>query len=141
MRDLILHNFWLKLFSLFLATLIWFSIRMAIQKEITGERVPHSRHVSTNIFSSVPVTVLTDPADSRSYRCVPAEVRLTVSGVPAVMDFLRSRHFDVFVNLTDVRDAVSFQRKIEVRPPQGVSLIRIEPPYVTVQQVSPANKP
>jgi hypothetical protein len=154
LRTFIEHNYWLKLFSLLLATLIWFIIRPlaiqtgkrpeAIQLQQPGTFLPATGIVEGS-FSRLPVMVLSSAADPRSFRIEPPEVSIEVSGPKDLMKDLTARDIQVLVDLTDLlvtrppgQLTNAFARKLTVNTPPGVNLVRVEPSAVRIERVAPA---
>lgn len=135
LREYILHNFWLKIFSLFLAGLIWVTIRIAIQKEISNQP-PNSDDLVTNVFPRLPVGLLTSPSDPRKFTCDPPEVTVIISGDAQLMRHVRSQDIEVFVKLMEIRQAVKFLKKLQFYLPPGVALVRIQPSTVMVEDAT-----
>jgi len=63
-------DFWLKLFSMALALLIWLVVSFASEKEKVKERV----------FAAVPVQVVSTASDVRSFQAIPERIEVTVRG-------------------------------------------------------------
>jgi hypothetical protein len=133
-RTFIQHNFWLKLFSLLLATLIWFAIDFWIQ----SGRTPESPIINpaTKQFLRIPVRILSKPDDPRLFKVEPSEVLLTVVGEEAVLRDLKAQNISAFVDLTKVRSLRETNQQIKLDIPSGVTVIRIEPRTANVEQIS-----
>jgi YbbR domain-containing protein len=138
MRDLISKDFWLKLFSLALAVVIWTTVKIAISHEGTLA-VDATTPVSTNTFSRLPITVLKSMSDLRVFKVVPSEVVVEVSGTEADLQSLRSASIQVFVNLTDARDTPGLDKKVQVLLPKGFKTERIRPTTVRIERVPPTD--
>jgi hypothetical protein len=138
-RRLIEENLGLKAFSLLLAALIWFTIRFGLHHDVS---LTASRLKDQRIFGPLPITVMTEAADLRSFRVVPSEVTVTVTGNPEMLQRLTSREIQVFVNLVDAQDTPGMLKKIDVFPPFGISVRKVNPPVVQVERVkNDANAP
>lgn len=134
-RDLILNNFWWKFISLVLASMIWFTI-FAMQRNLRiGQPDPANAMVRT--FVKHPITVMRTAADVRSFRVVPSEVDVTVSGPAAIVQSLTDREVEVYINLTDVLDAEGLIKKVQIFTPQSVNVIEVRPPDVRIERVRP----
>src|ERR1051325_7357973 len=113
LRELIFHDFLLKLFSLALAVLIWFTVT-EVQKESSPlPRLTMNADVRT--FSGLPVLVVCSADDVRNFKITPSEVELTVqlAGIESVAGPLRKR--------------------VEVSTPAGVTHARPEPLEVQIR--------
>ena len=142
-RRVFQQNFWLKLFSLLLATLAWLTIRFELDHGVSLPPVPFNQP-EQGTWNSLPITVITAAADTRVYRVKPSEARVTVSGPPEIIRDLTPKQIQVFVNLTEVQDATDLTEKIEVGLPHEVTLIRVVPAAVHVERMldtSPTNRP
>lgn len=134
-RDAILNNFWLKLFSLVLATMIWFAIFSA-QNSPRGER-PLLGNISVNL-REVPITVMKSAGDLRGFRVEPRTVDVTLNGPLTKAQALTPSHLEVFINLTDVSDTVGLTKKIIVHAPPEFTVVKVSPAEV---RIIPASAP
>ena len=127
-RDYVLNRFWLKLVSVGLASLIWFTIRSSTETtNLAKRRFPH-----------IPVSVLIVAAETRAFKVDPAEVELTVSGEQVRLRELSGQDLEAFVNLTDVPRPAGLVKRIEVHTPPGITLVQVYPPTVRVEPAAPA---
>ena len=133
-RDAILQNFWLKLFSLVLATMIWFAI-FGAQTTLRPDR-PVLGTV-TRKFEHVPITVMKSAADLRAFRVEPVTVEVTVSGPLAKVQALTPAQLEVFISLTDVNDTVGLTKKILVHVPPDITLRNVSPTEASITPVAP----
>lgn len=134
-RDAILTNFWLKLFSLVLATMIWFAIFSA-QNAPRADR-PLLGNISINL-RQVPITVMKSAGDLRGFRVEPSTVDVTLNGPLAKAQALTPSHLEVFINLTDVSDTVGLTKKILVHVPPEFTVVKVSPAEV---RIVPASAP
>jgi YbbR domain-containing protein len=132
-RDAILQNFWLKLFSLVLATMIWFAIAGA-QLNLRSDRP--GLGTLTRKIESVPITVMQSANDFRAFRVEPNVIDVTVRGPIAEVQALTARQLEVFINLTDVHDTAGLNKKILVHTPGGIGVVQVSH---TEARVTPAN--
>ena len=123
LRHLIFEDFWLKLFSLGLAVLIWLTVTFASQPE--GQRV----------FADLPVRIVSSAADVRSFQVNPRGVDVTVQGNAKIVQGLQSQDIRVIVDLTGLETAQNLHKPVEVSTPAGVSYVRVEPREVQVSKV------
>jgi|ERR1043166_295926 hypothetical protein len=135
LRAFILENVWLKVVSLFLASLIWF----AIQSSQSGSRFPsslfHSR-VQT-LEMRCPVSILSSPRARPALTLEPASVLVKVRGDEATLKKLASGRLQPYVRAEDVADIKGVFR-VEIVVPPGITLQEIVPEHVTVQSAPPA---
>jgi len=123
LRNLIFEDFWLKLFSLALAVLIWLTVTFASQKEVWTDK---------RVFSSIPVTVFSSADDMHAFKVSPTEVAVTVQGDPGLMQNLQSRDIRALVDLTGVKVGGDLLRPVDVAVPAGVTFLQVTPDEVQV---------
>ncbi len=135
-RDYILNHFWLKLFSLLAAVLLWIWIQTGIQNE---HRIGQNPFVNFSSRDSVEVkvSVLTPPGDARVFKVVPEAVYVTFTGEAAVLNEVTKKELKAYADLTDLKRNEDDERKVQLHVPTGVTVIRVSPQAVKVQQVSP----
>ena len=99
LRQLLLHNFWLKLFSLVLASLIWFVVHFDLQnkRDFESELFKDSEELS---ITNVPVAVLTSPEDKRAFLVRPPRVEVILKGKNADLRLISPGEVRVFVDLS-----------------------------------------
>jgi hypothetical protein len=140
LRDLILKDFWLKLFSLALAVLIRLTVSLAIEKEVTP--IPSlAFQNATRTFFNLPVSVLSSAQDVRSFKVDPGEVQVMVEGEAQILERLQGRDIRVMVDLTGIEAATDLLKRIDVSMPAGVKLVRVDPQQVRVVLPSKPNGP
>lgn len=137
LRQVILHNFWLKLFSLMLATLVWFAVAFGMQSGLRVVTNPITNPIQREKLR-LPISVLTQPADARVFRVLPEFVDVTVEGEAAVLrDFLRKEDIAAYVDLNVIRHNEKSAQRIRVHVPDGVVVIDVTPQTTLVEQISP----
>jgi hypothetical protein len=130
LRHLVLHNFWLKLFSIALATVIWLAVDNNIHNEQGLNQMLPADYIR------VPVSIQTNPGDKRVFRITPNEVVVIAVGKDPT-SFQASRN-DIRVNL----DLANFDAKesstgeLKAHAPPGINVLTIFPSTVQVQLVS-----
>lgn len=124
LRKLVLEDFWLKLFSLLLAVLLWVTVTFASRKD-TG--------IDLRVLPKMlPVTILASTEDIHNFRVSPSEVAVTVQGDPKTLQNLQTNDIRAMVDLTGVGAARDLRKHIEVSVPAGVTLMRVMPDEVQV---------
>jgi len=123
LRDLIVKDFWLKLFSVAVAVLIWVTVSIAIQQE---------NAVNSRTFSDLPVLVVSSAADVHEFKVQPSRVEVEVRGPPSVLSKLTEKDVRVTVDLTSVESAQHSRKRVDVSTPPGVTLVRVFPADVDV---------
>ena len=136
LRALIQHNFWLKLFSFLLAMLIWFAIHFGIKNEIRLSQNPIT-DPTTREFLRSPVRILSPSGDMRVFKTEPDHVFISVTGEEAVLRDLTARNIIVYVDIANVRSAHQTNQQVKLDVPDGVTVTKISPRAVNVEQVSP----
>lgn len=126
-REWMTEDFGWKLFSVFLAVVIWVTVH-----KIRDEPEASSAFSDGNTYGDLPVFVVSATADVHDVRVVPNKVDVKVSGPPDIMETLQANRIHVFVNLTGIDSAHDLQRGVEVSLPRGVTLVSIDPPQVIV---------
>jgi YbbR domain-containing protein len=124
LRNLVLEDFWLKLFSLLLAVLLWLTVTFASRKDVgIDQRV---------LSKMLPVTILASTEDVHNFRVSPSEVAVTVQGNPKTLQNLQTNDIRAIVDLTGVGAARELRKRIEVLVPAGVTHMRVMPEEVQV---------
>ena len=132
LRDYILNNFWYKVFSLVLATWIWF----VVQYNQAG--LPPAGGGKPREFRR-PIMVLTSATNLWPLRVEPSVVEVNVRGELAALDKLTPEDIQVYVKLTDMPDPTgSFG--VEVQLPPEVFLQQVKPAKVLVSRTTAAFK-
>src|SRR2546426_7901541 len=124
-RTLILNNFWLKLFSLFFATLIYFAIDTKSPRALFGSRLPA-------LEVRCPVSVMVPPGSHATFTLKPGSVLVKVRGEEAVLKKLTPESIPAFIRLADVPKPVGLFR-VEVSIPRDVTLEEVMPEQVSVE--------
>ncbi len=125
-RDFVVNNFRWKLTALLLAMLVWFVIKFAIYREMTG-----GRH---QVLRRQTVMVLTAPDDVRLFRLDPPQVDVVVQGTRE----LTGDDVEVFLDLTTMPDVNTALKQVIVRSVEATKVVRTDPPFVMVERMNPA---
>ena len=135
-RNFLQNNFWLKLFSLFLALLIWFSVRFYTIYDVQTAR--NTFKLSSRLdFLLVPIKVLKSTANTQSCKIDPALVDVTVAGEKSLLQNLSARDIAPFVSLVGEQAVGVFSNQVQVYTPPGVSLMQVIPAQVRVERFRP----
>ncbi len=129
MRDLLVKDLPWKLFSLFLALVLWLTVDR-IYREAQTPEVPLAGSVVT--FESLPVLIVSTASDVRFFRVIPSTVSVKVSGPPEIMAGLQASQVRPMVDLTEIGDVKDLNRRVDVSTPAGVTLISVTPAKVGV---------
>src|SRR5262245_42717961 len=87
-RSFFVDHLWLKAFSVVLATLIWLTIHGSLEQETREE---------TKQFDQLPVALLVDSTERRTFSIDPPNVSVMVKGPAVVLESLKDVH--AFVEL------------------------------------------
>lgn len=123
LRHLVLEDFWLKLFSLALAVMVWLIVTFVSQKDVGSE---------SHVFSNLPVTVLSSTEDVHNFRVSPDRVEITVQSDHRTIQNLEGKDIRATVDLTGVTTARDLRKPIRVSVPAGVAYTRLVPEEVQV---------
>jgi hypothetical protein len=137
LQDALLKHFWLKLFSLGLAVLIWVTVSFAIRNE-TLQATEVVANLPTRVFY-LPVLVVSAAADVREFHVAPDQIMVTVWGEAGNLAKLQDKDIRVMVDLTDIESARGMSKRVAVSTPPGITLKAVEPD--TVQIVVPPKHP
>jgi YbbR domain-containing protein len=132
-RNLVVNDFWLKLFSLVLAILIWLTVDFSVHKEISPWAALIGRSTDEAVL---PVHVSIPGMEARTVRVAPTDVEVTLRGDPKLLQNISTNDVHAQVNLTDVESASGLRRAVEIVLPQGVSYTQVKPAEVEIS-VSP----
>lgn len=132
LRNLILRDFWIKLFSLGLAILIWEIIAPAAYKPGLAVERPGGRTSEIQTNYTIPVLVMSSAADVRSFKVDPSEVEVKVRGDVRKLRELQAKDIRALVDLTGIESARDFRKQIEVTTPAGITFLNVVPDEVEV---------
>ncbi len=132
LQNVVLKDIWLKLFSLALAALAWFTVDVSLQNSGSAKPTLSLKTLSTATFT-VPVVVMSSAEDVRSVKVNPKEVEVTVQGESKILQQVQAKDIRVFVDLTVIEAAHDdLKVRIEVSTPAGVSQVKVSPEEVQV---------
>lgn len=135
MAQRLLHNFWLKIFSLGLATMIWVTIHIGITRDFSLTN-PSLTHPSRQ-FVTLPISVVTQPGDGRVFKITPKEVTATIDGEEAIVRRMGTKDIKVYVDLTDLKSGAVTNSELRADAPREVTVVGLVPTVVSIEQVSP----
>jgi YbbR domain-containing protein len=124
MHDWFTKDIGWKIFSVFLALVIWLTVHRIYEEP--GAATARARE---NTYGDLPVLVVSESADVHDYRVLPATVSVTVSGSPEAMSTLQANEIRATVDLTTGKE---LRRKVEISTPPNVTLVSVEPSHVGV---------
>ena len=123
LRHILFEDFWLKLFSLLLAVVVWLIVSFASQRQ---------EPTTLRVFSNLPIRVLSSGEDVHGFKVTPDRAEVTVQGSAATLQNLENGDLQVVVDLTGVATARDLHKRVEVSLPAGVGLVRVSPEEVQV---------
>lgn len=132
LQNLILKDFWLKLFSFALASLVWIIVNIAIKKDISPGTTLSLTPTEQVVLRDLPIVVLSAAEDIRGITVTPKSAVVTLQGDPASVRNLRKEEVRVMVDLTDPAALKDAHQRLEVSAPAGVSRVRVEPDEVQI---------
>ena len=134
LRELVTRNFWWKFFSLLLAALTWVTINASLQR--AQERAQSPVVISgTRFFTNIPLTLLTPPSSSRTFRVVPNLVNVQLSGKADDLQRLLPEQVLAFVDVTKIGDEKDVRQPIQIEAP-GDFKTEVTPAYASVERIT-----
>lgn len=127
--ELFIRDWLWKLFSLLLAVAIWFTVHRVLVESAEPVKVGDTNRIT---YASLPVTLVSDKADVRLYRVVPAQVQVVVAGSPEAMSVLNASQIRVTADLSGFDFQRDLKTDVEVSVPPGITLVSVDPPRVGV---------
>ncbi|HZR16355.1 MAG TPA: CdaR family protein [Verrucomicrobiae bacterium] len=134
LQNLILKDFWLKLFSFALATLVWIIVNIAIKKDISPGSTLSLTPTEQVVLRDLPILVVSAAEDARAFTVTPRSAVVTLQGEPANLKNLRKQDVRVTVDLSDTGSIQDARKRVEVSTPAGVSRVKVDPEEVQVSQ-------
>jgi YbbR domain-containing protein len=132
LRKLVFEDFWLKLFSLVLAVLMWFTISSAIRQGNPSASPLGTESQILRTFSQVPVVVLSSAPQTGRFKIQPETVELTVEGTATSVHNLQDSDISVIVDLTGIETAHDLLKRLKVSKPAGIAKVKVVPEEVQV---------
>jgi hypothetical protein len=141
LRDILFNDFWLKLFSVLLAVLIWLTVWLfAIRKEVSPAAVLNNARLEERTFYNLPVLVMSAAADVRDFKVSPSEVTIRVRGESKKMQELenklrddpQARDIRALVDLTGIEPVQGMKKRIAVTTPADITFESADPDQVEI---------
>lgn len=132
LRNILLRDFWLKLFSLMLAVLIWLAVSSAIHRDVSPSAALDGVNAMELTFSNVPVLVMSTAADVRNFNVNPRQVQVKVRGDAKSLQMLQVSDLHALVDLTGIEAARGLKKKIAVTAPANITYVSTTPEEVEV---------
>jgi len=135
MLSKLLHNFWLKIFSLGLATIIWFAVHSGITGDLALTNPNASRLFRAGL--DLPVSIITQPGDARVFKISPKHTTATIVGEEPIVRRMTGKEIKVYVDLTEIKARGQTNGELHVDVPKDVTVTGLEPAAVKIEQISP----
>jgi YbbR-like protein len=129
MRDLFFKDLGWKLFSLFLAAAIWFTVHRILHEAAIPQPDTSASAVT---YDNLPIAIVSASADVRDFRVVPLAVKVTVTGTAESIKTLQASQVHAVVNLTGASLGRDPHLPVEISAPTNVAIVSITPPRVLV---------
>lgn len=126
LRSIFAHQFWLKLLSLVLASLIWLTVKANLGG--TGGE-------ATRTFTNRPILLLTDGAEHVAMVTSPNQASVTVRGPALLIQEMSDHDVHVFVRMHD-RNQTSGEFPVHAHVPAGASVAMVSPLTATIKPVT-----
>lgn len=133
LRSLLVEHFWLKLFSLLLATLVWLAVHSNIDRQTVSQE-SNAREATTNFFAR-PILILTDSGSHSPVKVDPPTVDVALRGRAADLSKVDPLDLRAFVRIPDRAD-FDGTVPVFVQLPRDISLIMVSPSIVRVRASS-----
>ena len=130
-RNLVVREFWLKLFSLALAILIWKIVSPHVPGKETAN-LPGKSTELTGTYFNVSLGVVSSAGDVHDFKVSPSSIEVTVRAEPEIFKKLQATDIHAQVDLTGIEAAQDLRKRIEVVTPPGVAVVRCEPDQADV---------
>lgn len=131
----LLHNFWLKIFSLGLATIIWMTVHSGITHDLTltNPNIAHPYRTGLDL----PVSIITQPGDARVFKISPKQATATIIGEEPIVRRMSAKEIKVYVDLSDMKSKGETNGELHVDAPKDILVIGLDPAAVQIEQISP----
>ena len=129
MRDFFLKDLGWKIFSLLLATALWFTANRILHESSVP---PSDSSLVPITFGSLPVKVVSTEANVHEFHVAPATVKVTVIGPATTMNTLQADDIHATVNLIGASLSQSMVLPVEISLPPKIAITSLEPNRVLV---------
>jgi YbbR domain-containing protein len=132
--SIISHNFWLKFFSIALATVIWLAIHYGIRSEFSVGQL-NINNLLAQEYIRVPVAVVASPGDMRHFKISPSEVVVIAVGEKTGLQKAAQKSIRAYVDLTRLPPGQSAVEEVHAEVPPDINVLEVSPATVTVDEV------
>ena len=133
--SIVVRNFWLKFFSIAMATVIWLAIHYGIRNEFSISQL-NINNLLAQEYVRVPVAVVAPPGDTRVFRINPSEVVVIAVGEQTALRKAAQKNIRVYVDLTNFHTRQSVAEELHADVPPDINVLEISPATVAVEQVT-----
>lgn len=125
LRNLFIANFWLKLFSLLLAILVWFMVSSIKDASPAWARVGRAEEQT---YFNIPIVLeVSAAAEAHSFQVQPTEVQVTVRGQRGLLRQLHATDIRAIIDVTGIESAHNLRKEITVTAPPGITVAHVVP--------------
>lgn len=134
--SVITRNFWLKFFSIALATVIWLAIHYGLHHELS---IPISQLNISNLLAQeyikVPVTPVLPPGDTRQFKINPPTVVVIAVGEKSALRRAAQKGIRAYVDLGSLAPGQGAIAEVHSEAPPDITVMEVNPPTVSVEQL------
>lgn len=132
--SIISHNFWLKFFSIALATVIWLAIHYGIRNEFSISQL-NINNLLAQEYIKVPVSVVVPSGDNRVFRITPNDVVVIAVGEKTALRKAAQKSIRAYVDLTSLAPGQGAMEEVHAEVPPDINVLEVSPATVSVEQI------
>ena len=132
--SIISRNFWLKFFSIALATVIWLAIHYGIRNEFSISQL-NINNLLAQEYIKVPISVVVPQGDPRSFRITPNDVVVIAVGEKSALRKAAQKNIRAYVDLTNLAPGQGAMEEVHYEVPPDINVLEVSPASVSVEQV------
>jgi YbbR domain-containing protein len=125
LKNLLAHDWPLKVFSLALAILTWLAVSFTLKQRVVPVR--EQPNISKRTYYELPVMIVARSGNAAGYQALPKRLDVTVQGDEAMLKSLSGRSVKIIVDLSETSLKTATRLPVEVITPAGVTQVKIEP--------------
>jgi hypothetical protein len=133
LRALFVDHFWLKLFSLLLAILVWLAVRANVSRELVSREFD-AREATTN-FIGRPIYIMTESGSHPPLNIDPPMVDIAIRGGLSEIRRVDANDLRAFVRISGRAD-FDGTVPVHVQLPKDTALVMVSPAVVHVKTVT-----
>ena len=130
LRAFFVEHFWLKLFSLLLAILVWLAVRANVGRELVSREF-NAREATTN-FIGRPIFIMTESGAHPPVNIEPPTVDIAIRGGLSEIGNVDGKDVRAFVRISDRAD-FDGTVPVHVQLPKDTALVMVSPAVVRVK--------